>query len=512
MTRLTFASTITAADTATRTITGQIVPFNAPGNTSAGAVIFAPGSITISADKKTKLFADHDSRHVLGSMISHEITDTGITASFKIANTPEGDTALVLASEGLKDGLSVGVEVKAAKPKDGTLVVSQSHLVEVSLVESAAFGDLAQVSKVAASEPEPEAPPTETPTTEEEEEMSEQTPEAETVEASAPKTVPYMSQTLRSPVVDKLSYLEHSLRASILHDEESRNYIRAADNTTSTVPGMIPTPQSTTIINALSNGERGMIDALSRETLQAEGMTFELPKISAVPTVEVVAEGTSVTESSLSASYISVAVESFKGRAISTVELIDRSNPAYLAALLQQLEFAYAAATDLYATEAIAAASGSTGNNANTAAGFLGYTTEASGDVYTDSLGFARNIVVSPAQWSKIMSYNDNGRPIYNAQFPQNAGGNVTAQSLTGFVAPGLNLFVSRSIGVATGTTTDADKSMLVVNPTSYTWYEASRFQLRTNVASDGTIDILYYGYAALGEKVSGGAVWNAVA
>ena len=512
MTRLTFASTITAADTETRTITGQIVPFNAPGNTSAGAVIFAPGSITISADKKTKLFADHDSRHVLGSMISHEITDTGITASFKIANTPEGDTALVLASEGLKDGLSVGVEVKAAKPKDGTLVVSQSHLVEVSLVESAAFGDLAQVSKVAASEPEPEAPSTETPTdTEEEEEMSEQTPEAETVEASAPKTVPYMSQTLRSPVVDKLSYLEHSLRASVLLDEDSRSYIRAADNTTSTVPGMIPTPQSTTVINALSNGERGMIDALSRETLQAEGMTFELPKISAVPTVADVAENAAVTESSLSATYLSVGVESFKGRAISTVELIDRSNPAYLAELLRQLEFAYAKVTDQFATGTIAAAGQQASAHANTAAGFLAFGAEAAGAIYSSSLGFGQNLVVSPGQWSTIMGYNDNGMPLYNAANPVNAAGTVGAGSLRGRVSPGYNLYVSRSIGNAGPTTSTGDFSMVVINPDAWTWYESPRFQLRTNVASDGTIDILYYGYAAIAPKIPFGACWNQV-
>ena len=218
MTKLTFSSTITASDTETRTITGQIVPFNAPGNTSAGAVIFQPGSINIRADKKTKLFADHDNRHVLGQMISHEITDSGITASFKIASTPEGDTALTLASEGLKDGLSVGVEVKAAKPKDGTLVVSQSDLLEVSLVESAACGDLAQVSKVAASEPEPEAEEETTNPTDEESEapMSEATPEVEAtpaVEASA-KTVPYMTQTLRTPVIDKLSLLLLSGRIS----------------------------------------------------------------------------------------------------------------------------------------------------------------------------------------------------------------------------------------------------------------------------------------------------------
>jgi hypothetical protein len=51
--------------------------------------------------------------------------------------------------------------------------------------------------------------------------------------------------------------------------------------------------------------------------------------------------------------------------------------------------------------------------------GFLGYTSAAAGAVYSSSLGFARNIVVSPGQWTNIMGYyNDNGAPLYNAAQP----------------------------------------------------------------------------------------------
>jgi hypothetical protein len=112
-------------------------------------------------------------------------------------------------------------------------------------------------------------------------------PEVAPVQASRPAyyTAP------RSPIVDKVSYLEHYLKASILHDEDSRQYVKAADNTTSTAPGMIPTPQSTNVINALANADRGMIDGISREALVSEGMTFEIPKISAVPSVDQVDEG-----------------------------------------------------------------------------------------------------------------------------------------------------------------------------------------------------------------------------
>jgi hypothetical protein len=105
---------------------------------------------------------------------------------------------------------------------------------------------------------------------------AEPTVEATEVLASAHRPVAYTAP--RSPIVDKKSYLEHFLRASVLNDDDSKIYIKAADNTTSTAPGMVPTPQSTTVINALANADRGMIDALSRETLVNEGMSLNCLK------------------------------------------------------------------------------------------------------------------------------------------------------------------------------------------------------------------------------------------
>jgi hypothetical protein len=326
------------------------------------------------------------------------------------------------------------------------------------------------------------------------------------VQASRP---PYYTAP-RSPIVNKVSYLEHYLKATILHDEDSRQYVKAADNTTSTAPGMVPTPQSTQVINALANADRGCIDGISRETLVAEGMTFELPRVTAVPSVDAIAENGAITDTSLSATFLSVSVQPFKGRAISTVELIDRSRPEYLTALLQNLEFAYAKETDEYALAAMQAAVTSvTAQAANSATGFLGYTSKAAANVYGASLGFARSLIVSPTQWGNIMGYNDNGTPLYNAAQPSNQAGNVRGDSLRGVVSPGLNLYVSRSFGNAGTTTADGDSSMVVVNPDSYTWYESPRFTLRSNINSDGTIDILYYGYGALAAKVPNGAQFN---
>jgi HK97 family phage prohead protease len=519
--KLNMPLTITSADSESRTITGRVVTWNETGSTSAGLTTFKPESI---ATKNVKLLLEHDRTRPIGKVLSMTATEQGIDATFKIAETTAGNDALIEAATGLRDGFSVGVKVNAHDFVDGVLVVAKGSLDEVSLVSDPAI-DSARVSSVAASETEADEEVESTddnsdsvdeeteetnPTTEGEQVSDTTVPEsaaAETVEAS--KHVPMAYTAPRSPIVDKVSYLQYSLKASVLHDEDARQYVKAADNTTSTAPGMVPTPQSRTVINALANADRGMIDALSREALSATGMTFELPKVTAVPTVSNIAENTAITESSLSATYISVPVQSFKGRAISTIELIDRSDPSYLTALLQNLEFAYAKVTDEFATGTIVGAGQSTGVNANTAAGFLAYTSQAAGAVYSSSLGFARNLVVSPGQWTNIMGYNDNGAPLYNAAQPSNAAGNVRGDSLRGVVSPGLNLFVSRSIGNAGATTSVGDNSMVVINPDAWTWYESPRFELRTNINSDGTVDILYYGYAAIAPKIPFGACWN---
>ena len=519
--KLNMPLTITSADSESRTITGRVVTWNETGSTSAGLTTFKPESI---ATKNVKLLLEHDRTRPIGKVLSMTATEQGIDATFKIAETTAGNDALVEAATGLRDGFSVGVKVNAHDFVDGVLVVAKGSLDEVSLVSEPAI-DSARVSQVAASETETEEVEStddnsdsvdeeteETNPTTEGDEVSDTTETvatAETVEAS--KHVPMAYTAPRSPIVDKVSYLQYSLKASVLHDEDARQYVKAADNTTSTAPGMVPTPQSRTVINALANADRGMIDALSREALSATGMTFELPKVTAVPTVSNIAEDAAITESSLSATYISVPVQSFKGRAISTIELIDRSDPSYLTALLQNLEFAYAKVTDEFAVGTIQAAGQQTGVNANTATGFLGYTSSAAGAVYSSSLGFARNLVVSPGQWTNIMGYNDQGAPLYNAAQPSNAAGNVRGDSLRGVVSPGLNLFVSRSIGNAGATTSTGDFSMVVVNPDAWTWYESPRFELRTNINSDGTVDILYYGYAAIAPKIPLGACWNQV-
>ena len=499
---------VTAADVVKRTLTGTIVTWNEQGNTSVGPTVFAKDSIEM---KNVKLLLEHDKTRPIGKLADYEITDSGITARFVLAKTFSADDALEEAATGLRDGFSVGAQINEWTNNKGVMQITSATLDEVSLVTDPAI-DSARVSEVAASENEAPKEDSDLATADsdkptEGDQVSDTTApapaveeavEAAKVEAAAPKPAFYTTPRLE---FTKAKYLENSIRAA-LGDDDARSYLRAADNTTDNA-GFIPTPQSTTLINGVANGDRGFIDALSRETLAASGMTFELPRINTAPTVALTNEEGAPSETDMGTAYISVDVKKFAGQQTVSVELIDRSSPAFFSELVRQMEFAYAKATDAYAvTRASATATASTAKAGATAANYLAFFANAAKNCYTGSLGFARNVVVSPDVWAEIMGLNDNGRPIYIASNPENAGGALSPRALRGNVA-GLDLYVSRSLS-GTG-----DGSIYVINPDALTFYESARLTLQTNVIASGQISVMYYGYAAVAPKLPGGYTAN---
>lgn len=510
---LTFSAELTA-DSAARTISGKIVPFGGEvGNTSAGAVVFERGAINISDTSKVKLLLEHDPKQPIGRAQFFNETDEGIFASFKISKSSRGTDALIEASEELRTGLSVGVMVNAAKPKNGVLYVSSADLLEVSLVQAAAFKSAA-VTDIAASEDEVAEPtqPTEseTATVEQTTPAVEATPtvEAAAVEAARP-AVTAMAYSKPRIEITAAKYAENTIRAA-LGDESARQYILAADNTTDNA-GLVPTRQLNEIINPLGTTIRPSIEAISRGVLPDAGMTFEIPKITAMPTVAITAEDAAFSDTDQNSAFLSVDVKKYAGQQTFSVELLDRTSPAFFDELIRNMGAAYAKATDAAVNAALiagASADATTTVTYPTASELLGIVARGSASVYNATLGlpnpFARNMIVNTSQWSNIMTLNDNGRPIYTAANPMNAGGAVTPTALQGNVA-GLNLFVTPN----TAAGTDTDGSILIVNPDAYTWYESPNYRLRAESTASGSVTIGYYGFGAIATKVGAGAFKN---
>jgi HK97 family phage prohead protease len=507
---LTFSAELTA-DSAARTISGKIVPFDGEvGNTSAGAVVFERGAINIADSSKVKLLLEHDPKQPIGRAQFFNETEDGIFASFKISKSSRGTDALIEASEELRTGLSVGVMVNAAKPKNGVLYVSSADLLEVSLVQAAAFKSAA-VTDIAASEDEAveETLPTESETaTVETTPAVEATPtvEAAAVEAARP-AVTAMAYTKPRIEVTAAKYAENTIRAA-LGDDSARQWIAAAADTTDNA-GLVPTRQLSEIINPLGTTIRPSIDAISRGVLPDAGMTFEIPKITAMPTVAIEPEGDAFSNTDQNSAFLSVTVQKYAGQQVFSVELLDRTSPAFFDELVRNMAAAYAKTTNAAVNAALIAGAtvdATTVATYPTAAELLGIVARGSASVYGATAGlanpFARNMVVSTGQWSNIMSLNDAGRPIYTASQPMNAGGVVAPTSLTGNVA-GLNLYVDPT------NAGDSDGTILIVNPDAYTWYESPTYRLRAESTAAGQVTIGYYGYGAIATKVAAGAFQN---
>jgi HK97 family phage prohead protease/HK97 family phage major capsid protein len=488
-----------------RIIAGKIVPFeNEIGQTSVGKVIFEKGSIKIDDPSKIKLLLEHDPKSPIGRMKKVDEDDSGIYAEFKVSNTTRGTDSLIEASENLRSGLSVGVEVLKGKNSNGIYRVSAARLMEVSLVQAAAFPS-AGVASVAASSAEAE--PTETKT--ENEEIVENTNTETTVASEVVETpaVEASRPTVAAPIYTKPrleftkeKFLENTLRAQYLNDDQARQYIAAAADTTDNA-GLIPTRQLTEVINPLSNADRPFIDSISSAALPDAGMTFEIPKLTQVPTVALTSEGAAPSEQDQNISFLSVNVGKYAGQQTFSVELLDRSSPAFFSELVRQMEFAYAKATDTAVGSAIITAGTDGGNRTLTAANIQDFIADAAVSIYSGTLGFAENIVVSPDQWGALMGLVDgSNRAVFTQTInPQNASGNLTPTNIRGNIG-GLNLRVSRALS-GTG-----DNSMIVLNPSSYTWYESTKYRLETNLISTGQISVAYYGYGAIATKVAAGA------
>jgi hypothetical protein len=441
-------------------------------------------------------------------------TETEITATFKIAKTTAGNDALIEAAEGLRDGFSVEVSFDEYETmKDGTVRILNGELTGVALTSEPAIRS-ARVDSVAATEDSAPTEDADVTTTTEGDEVENTVTDASAVETvEAAQSVTAAATTLggftTKPRVEltAVKYLENKIKAA-LGDEDARQSVMAADTTDNA--GLVPTRQLAEVVNGLATSIRPSIDAISRGTLPDAGMSFEIPKVTQVPLVDTEAEGAAFADRDLESSFISVPVLKFAGQQKFSVELFTRTSPVFFNELLTNMSAAMANHQNKVVNAKLVADStldATTVVTYPTAAELLGIVSRGAASIYKATKGlpnpFARNMIVTTDQWANIMSLNDGGRPIYNASQPQNAGGVVTPTSLLGTVA-GLNLFVDPD-----SPDEARDGSILIVNPSAYTFYESGQYQLRAESTADGSITVGIYSFGAIATKIAAGAFRN---
>ena len=486
--RLEFSAPITAANVEEKTITGIVVPFGKPGATSMGPVVFELGSINEIDPASVRLLLEHDNRRPIGRAINFTVTPGGINGTFKIAETTAGADALIEASEGLRDGLSIGAMIDAHEIRDGIIHVTSARMIETSLVTSPAFDD-ARVTQVAASEPEE----SETPETIEEIEMSEQPIEevevASDVEASKVEASsfgsPIFTQPRALPNLTAGEFATKMIQAQRGSRDAAEFLTAAGEATTTDNAGLIPVPFLREVIGVVDSS-RPFIDSIERAALPSAGMSFRIPRFVTLPTVAETAELGTPSDTATEIDDLTVNVVKFAGQQRVSIELLERSDPSYLNELLRGLAASYAQQTDLYAfTEGVVGCG---------ASGGTGYVA-AIADATADSAAVMRfnpdRLLVGATRYAALLGAVDgSGRPLFNAVGPtQNAAGtNVFSRGNV----MGLDLVVDYNIGATN----------ILAYPSAYaTFYESGTAQVRVNVIDTMTVEIAVYGFVALANK-----------
>jgi HK97 family phage major capsid protein len=287
-------------------------------------------------------------------------------------------------------------------------------------------------------------------------------------------------------------------------DDSARRTILAADDSTSTNTGLT-LPQHLQQFTTTTFTGRPAFEAVTRNALPDSGMSFTIPKLGTAPTVADADEAATISTTGMTSTYDTMTVNKFAGRNVITWELIDRSSPAFMDLLMTEIRKAYEKATD----EALIAAFTASGTQATgvaaTAAGLQSFISTQAAAAYKGTGGDRANkLVASTDQWAAITGYADTtGRSLYTAQGPSyNASGAVSSYATMGNVL-GADLIVDHNIA----TSGIIDESAFLVAPESAYVWESPTTNLRVNVLSTGELEVVLYGYLAIGILKGGAGV-----
>jgi HK97 family phage prohead protease len=433
-----------------RSISGTAVPYNVPARVSDGTeVIFRPGSLPVEG-KAPRLFMYHDASMPVGVVTERVDTEQGMMFTAKISATTLGNDALVMASDGTIDQVSVGVNpTKFSYDEVGTMIIEAAEWQELSLVPIGAFGDMANISQVAASihhEPE-EISNTETQEPiEKETEMSE--PVAPAVEATIP-TAPIFAQAKKEfalPSAGEYMAAFHAggdtfaniNKAVAEYTASKKTALQAAagDILTTDTPGLLPVPVLGPLVQDL-NFIRPVVEALGARAYPDNGQqkTFVRPTITTHSSVAAQAnELASVSATTMVIAANTVSKTTLAGQVTLSAQDISFTSPEAMSLILNDLMGEYMIASDNFAADALLTAASASGVWDGTVADLLKSVYDSAVDISNGRNFTPTHMFVSPDVWGQMGQLADTtGRPVFPfigaGLTGQNAlgGGNATS-------------------------------------------------------------------------------------
>jgi HK97 family phage prohead protease len=461
--KLTASVTIDAAasdGTARRTISGIAVPYGQEATVNDGQKIrIEAGALPVDG-KAPKLFLYHDASQPIGTVIARVDTDEGMLFQAKIAKTALGDEALQLATEGVLDSVSVGINPKKFSWDGDVMVVKKADWMELSMVPIPAFAG-ATITDIAASasihHQEEQIRNTQEEPQESETPMSEQAAPA-VIEASNVTTVFAQPRSFKLPT--PAEYIAAFVRGG--HDFAQLNAnIRAAapDIITTDTPGILPEPIVGPVYDGL-NAIRPFVSAIGTKAMPGSGATFRRPKITARPVVtqQPTGQNNTLDPSSVTVSNNDISKLTFGTYVTISEQDLDWTDPASLNIVLDQLAIAYGQATDNYAVDQMVAGTTQfeTINDLTDAADWVSAIYGAAYQISNGSNYLPTHFFCAPVTWAKLAQVVDGqDRPLFpfvGAQGlnGQNALGTSSAGSWNGNPL-GLVMVVDKNMSGSTG-------------------------------------------------------------
>jgi HK97 family phage prohead protease len=453
-----------------RTISGTAVPYNVPATVSDGtAVIFRPGSLPVEG-KAPRLFMYHDASQPVGVVTERVDTEEGMMFSAKISATTLGNDALVMALDGTIDQVSVGVNpTKFSYDEEGTMIIESADWMELSLVPIGAFGDAANITKVAASihqEPEEVVLNEEVTPVEEKPEMSEVT--APAVEATIP-TAPIFAQAKKEFVLptagefmaayhiggDTFANMNKAV-AEYTASKKTALQAAAGDVLTTDTLGLLPVPVLGPLVQDL-NFIRPTVEALGARAYPDGGAqkTFIRPTITTHTSVA--AQSSELSATSATTMVIAsntVTKTTLAGQVTLSAQDMDFTSPSAMQLILNDLMGEYMIASDNLAADNLLAAANSSGVWDGTPEDFLKSVYDAANDVSSGRNWMPTHMFVSVDVWAQLGQLVDSSKrplfPFIGAGLTgQNALGNASATSWNGNPI-GLQLVVDSNFAAKT--------------------------------------------------------------
>jgi len=381
-------------------------------------------------------------------------SEEGLLFTAKFAKTRASDDAIELVKAGAYDSVSVGaIPEKFTMSKDGTMIVSQATLAEISLVASPAFKD-AIITEIAASEPEEEATETPTPTDSEEEQV--ETPETPTaVEAAVPTQPIFATARRETPLPTAAEYISALLVGGDQWRAMSASLKAAAPNiVTDDNPGTLPTSVVAPVYNNFI-GRRPVVDAIGVRSMPQGGKVFIRPEVTTHTSIGASIAEQSPTGGTLVVFNNQVTKQLFGGYVNISEFDIDVSQPEILSVVLDDMARIYANATDNYAADQLASGASVTRNftaaDLDEPTSWSAWVAGAATTILSSSNGnLPTHLFLAADIWGDLLALNDSSkRPLFPQVGPMNAYGNLAPGQANGN-AFGLQVVVDRNFANGT--------------------------------------------------------------